>query len=163
MTVLINNLVKELAAVQEEKSWIGTNFNDQLNALSEQDFFSKLADLHSIAEIISHLTTWRKESILKLKTGTGSITDADPTNWISNEFLRKIGKDQIIAAYNESLEQIILLLESKNDSYLSETYFDTDFKGYYSYDFLLKGVLQHDIYHLGQIGLIHNLIKKQKA
>lgn len=161
MTVLIKELIKDLVVIQEEKSWIGTNFNRQINGLSEEEFFHQPTELHSIAEIIAHLTTWRKEAVLKLKTGKGSITDSDPSNWQSPESLRQVGKNQIMADYRESLEQLIQVLHLKNDAFLKETYFDTDFKGYYPYRFLLKGILHHDLYHLGQIGLICNLIKNQ--
>lgn len=161
MSVLINDLITQLIQIQDGKNWIGTNFNRQLNSLTEEAFFYKTAKLHSIAEIISHLTTWRKETILKLQCGKGSITDKHPSNWTSNESLKIIGKDKIINKFNRCLNQIIEILKSKDDSFLNEKYYDTDFKDDFSYEFVIKGMLHHDLYHLGQIGIINRLIKTE--
>ena len=110
--------------------------------------------MHSIAEIISHLTTWRKETLTKLKTGTGHLTDDDPSNWKDPEMLESLGREKILLDYDTSLSDILTFLERKNDGFLLELYYDGDFKGEYSYAWLLQGMLHHDIYHLGQIGYI---------
>ncbi|WP_255420549.1 hypothetical protein [Aquimarina sp. AD10] len=43
---------------------------------------------------------------------------------------------------------------------MKKEYYDTDFKGNYEYSFLLNGMLHHDIYHLGQLGLIIKYLKQ---
>ena len=110
--------------------------------------------MHSIAEIISHLTLRRKETLLKIKTGTGSKTDDCPENWLSNTQLEPLGWQHILTEYHQSLHEIIAILKTKQDAFLEETYYDTDFKGYYPYHFVINGMLHHDLYHLGQLGII---------
>lgn len=136
------------------KGWIGVNFNNKLETLSDRDFFHKAANIHSIAEIMSHLITWRLETILKIKTGRGSITDSDPSNWKNNDELQKIGKKEILKIHEESLFELLELLKNKNDNFLNDLYFDNDFNGNYTYDFIVHGMLHHDIYHLGQIAML---------
>ena len=123
-------------------------------------FIRPLPNLHSTAEIISHLTFWRKETILKIKTGTGSKTDACEENWLPNETLSKKGWVVLKSEYDKSLTTLIKLLDKKTDSFLLQEYYDTDFKGYYPYQFLLTGMIQHDVYHLGQLGLILKLLEQ---
>jgi len=159
MRILIDDLIAELLQIQRGKNWIGVNFQQKLKSLSEEEFYHQENGMHSIAEIISHLITWRKETIIKINTGKGTITDDHPSNWQSNEGLKSIGKHQLLRKYEESLVQLVEPLRRKNDSFLDETYFDTDFKGYYPYSFVLKGMIHHDLYHLGQIGLIIKLMK----
>lgn len=154
MKQLITEIIDQMEQIHEGKGWIGVNFNNKINGLSENNFFTKVKGMHSIAEIISHLTTWRFETILKIRTGEGSITDSDPSNWQNNEELRKVGKDDILLKHTESLLELVALLKQKNDTFLDKTYYDTDFKNYYPYTFLMRGMLHHDIYHLGQIGLL---------
>lgn len=154
MKQLIKEIIDQMEQIHEGKGWIGVNFKNKITGLSENDFFAKVKDMHSIAEIISHLTTWRFETILKIRTGEGSMTDDHPSNWQNNEELRKVGKNGILLKHTESLLELLDLLKQKNDTFLDETYFDTDFKNYYPYTFLIRGMLQHDIYHLGQIGLL---------
>ncbi len=76
MKYLIENIIQQLKEVQNGKLWIGSTFNSKLNQVNESLVFLRpIENLHSVAEIISHLTFWRKETILKIQTGKGSKTD----------------------------------------------------------------------------------------
>ena len=160
MSLIIDHIIAQLIQIQRGKNWIGVSFEQKINSLTEDQFFYQPNHLHSIAEIVSHLTTWRKETIIKLETGKGTITDDHPSNWQSVGALKAVGKHQLVRKYEESLVQLIRQLKNKNDTFLNESYFDTDFKAYYPYSFVVNGMLQHDLYHLGQIGL---LIKLQEV
>lgn len=87
--------------------------------------------------------------------------DSCPQNWPTNQELREIGWSQLVWEYQESLNDIIELLRNKNDAFLEEQYEDQDYKGLYNYSFLINGLLHHDIYHLGQLGIVIKLIKEK--
>ncbi|SNR32225.1 DinB family protein [Lutibacter flavus] len=160
MKTLINNIVKQLKDIQNEQVWLNVNFKKKLDLLNENEIFTRpIPTLHSVAELISHLTFWRQEAILKIKTKKGLLTDESEENWLTIEQLKIIGWNKIKSDYDDSLTEIIQLLEQKDDSFLNELYFDTDYKNYYNYSFLIEGILHHDIYHLGQIGMLVKLIK----
>ncbi len=164
MKNLINNIVNQLKDIENGTLWIGTNYNEKLNLISEKDVFIRpFPNLHSISEIISHLTVWRNETILKIKTGKGSITDDCEDNWLTNDILVKKGWNKIISEYKDSLYELIEILRTKDDSFLNEKYFDTDFKDYFEYQFVVYGMLHHDIYHLGQLGIIIKLLKEETS
>jgi len=162
MNTLVNNLIEQLFEIQKGKVWIGRSYKNILNEIDEHSAFIRpLEDLHSVAEIISHLTLWRNEAILKIRTGKGSKTDDCEENWLTNERLKAKGWAKIKAEYDQSLSELTSLLKKKNDSFLNEEYYDTDFKGTYTYLFLMNGMLHHDIYHLGQLGIINKYLKKK--
>jgi hypothetical protein len=52
-------------------------------------------------------------------------------------------------------EKIITILETKEDGFLKEMVPNLDF----NFRFLLNGLIQHNIYHLGQVAYIHKLLK----
>ena len=52
-------------------------------------------------------------------------------------------------------------LKNKDDTFLKEKYYDQDFKGEFDYSFAIDGMLHHNIYHLGQMGIVIKLIKKR--
>lgn len=158
---LISSLIDQLQEIQSGNVWLGVNFDKKLNLLDEEGFFNKPNELHSVAEILSHLTAWRKDIIIKITTGKGNITDWDPSNWISNEALKKLGRKSIISEYQSTLYTIIDLLKDRTDAFLNDLYFDIDFKGSYPYSFALYGLLHHDIYHLGQIGMLIPMVEKK--
>ena len=159
---VINHIITQLEEIQQGRIWIGTSYQRMLSKVDEDVVFTRpMENLHSIAEIISHLTLWRGEAILKIKTGAGSKTDDCEENWLSNEQLQPKGWTAIKAAYDDSLAEIIALLKEKEDAFLQSAYYDTDFKGQYPYSFLINGMLHHDIYHLGQLGIIVKYLKTQ--
>jgi len=81
---------------------------------------------------------------------------------LTNDRLIKKGWDKILSEYKESLSALIEILETKDDSFLKEKYYDTDFKDYFEYQFVVNGMLHYDIYHLGQLGIIIKLLKEGK-
>ncbi|WP_228853499.1 DinB family protein [Aegicerativicinus sediminis] len=162
MNSLINHIIQQLEEVQNGKPWVGSSYKSKLEELNEPIVFVRPKDdLHSIAEIISHLTFWRKEALLKIQTGTGSKTDDCEENWLTNEQLKPLGWHYILSEYNKTLTELINLLKTKDDSFLKGEYYDTDFKAMYPYSFLINGMLHHDLYHLGQLGIIIKHLKKK--
>lgn len=162
MKYLIENIIQQLEEVQNGKLWIGSTYSSKLNQVDENSVFLRPNEsLHSVAEIISHLTLWRKETILKIQTGKGIKTDDCEENWLTNDKLQIVGWDNIKSEYDRTLSELIDLLKSKNDEFLNELYYDADFKGDYEYRFVINGMIHHDIYHLGQLGIIIKYLKKE--
>ncbi len=160
MNSIINTITAQLIEIQKGMPWIGSTYYSKLHEIDARLVFIRpLKELHSIAEIISHLTFWRKETLLKIKTGKGSKTDDCIENWLPNEVLKTQGWAKIKTEYDESLVELIALLKTKEDTFLEEIYYDNDYKGNYTYEFLLNGMLHHDIYHLGQLGIILKFLK----
>lgn len=82
----ILDIVKQLQDIQSGKNWIGSSYSSKLNEIDEKDIFIRpLPNMLSIGEIISHLTLWREETILKIVSGEGSKTDDCPENFLSND------------------------------------------------------------------------------
>nr|WP_298794201.1 DinB family protein [uncultured Allomuricauda sp.] len=162
MRYLIENIIQQYQDVQNSKLWIGSTFTSKLNQVDESLVFTRpIEGLHSIAEIISHLTLWRKETILKIQTGQGSKTDDCEENWLSNDKLKPLGWQNLKSEYDKSLTELIDLLKSKDDKFLNQLYYDTDFKDDYPYSFVLYGMLHHDLYHLGQLGIIIKYLREK--
>ena len=162
MKVLVEYIINQLEENQQGKVWIGPNYEKHLSGINEENAFIRpLPDLHSVAEIISHLNTWQQETILKINTGKGSLTDDAEANWYSNEKLKAKTWAVVLNEYRTSLAEVIALLKTKEDSFLLEQYYDTDFKGHYPYSFVINGMLHHNLYHLGQIGIIVKYLKLQ--
>ena len=157
----MDHIIQQLKDVQSGKNWMGSSYQKMLNKLEPDQVFKRpTADMHSVAELLSHLTFWRKEVINKILNQGGGKLDDDPGNWLDNPALKHKGWLQIKKEYQQSLQDLIGLLEHRDDSFLAQTYYDTDFKGTHTYGWLLDGILHHDIYHLGQLGLVIKFLNK---
>ena len=158
---VIDYIIQQLLEVKNGKLWMGDNFERKINSITEQEAFTKPSPtMHSVAELIAHLTAWSNDTILKIRNGSGELMDSNEQNWPDNNNLKKLGWNTIIQNYQKSLSQVIDLLKSKDDSFLKEKYFDQDFNDEFDFSFAIDGILHHTIYHLGQMGIVIKLIKE---
>lgn len=152
---LIKNIVNQFRDIQEGELWLDESFKKKMGNLSEKLAFERpLPNLHSVAELISHILVWRKESIRKLKGLNAQLTMESPENWISNEVLLRKGWENLKSEFYQSQKDILELIENETDEYLEREYTDG-----FKFKYLLEGLIHHDLYHLGQIGIVIKLLK----
>ena len=156
---LIENFVQQLKDNQDGSNWLDENFRKKLEHItSENAFVRPIPELHSIAELVGHILTWRVEGVKKLQGFKSKVTIHSPENWRTNEELKQIGWEKLKSDLFGSQNEIINLLENKSDDFLEEN----DYVPGYSYKYLVEGLIHHDIYHLGQIGITLKLLDHNK-
>lgn len=155
---LITNIVRQFQDVQEQELWLDENFKKKIDRLSEGLAFERpLPELHSVAELISHILVWRKECILKLKGQNSQLTMDSPENWLANDVLRRTGWETLKSEFYNSQKEIVELIENETDDYLEKQHTDG-----YTFKYLLEGLIHHDLYHLGQIGIVIKFLNLKK-
>jgi len=154
--IQMQNLLRQLHLIYEGDPWIGESFNNKLDDMSEEEAFKQpLPGIHSVAEVLSHLIEWRKELIGRFETGRPPLLKMESANnWYSNEKLREDGWGKLREEFAETQRQLNNLWEGMDDSFLSRKY-----QGNYNFQFLVEGIIHHDVYHLGQIGLIIKMVR----
>jgi uncharacterized damage-inducible protein DinB len=80
-----------------------------------------------------------------------------PDDWKDNAVLQKTGWTELKKLLYESTEALINVLKDKDDSYLNTRFRDED----YNFHYLIEGIIHHDLYHLGQIGITIKLLNKK--
>jgi uncharacterized damage-inducible protein DinB len=154
--VLIRNIVRQLHEIQEGSLWFDQCFKDKIDGLSDSNALTRpIPQVHSVAEHVSHMLEWRKECMIRFK---GLRTDLmnSPDDWKDDTELSKIGWTELKNSFYNSQYELIHLMESQDDSYLETKFLDTD----YNFHYLIEGIIHHDLYHLGQIGVTIKLLKK---
>lgn len=149
-TTIIQNLIRQLMEVENGDLWLDENFEKKLQHVTESNAFVRpIAGLHSVAEILSHLIIWRRINIRRMNGEKVDIPVTHPDNWKTNEELRHLGWEPILKDFYASQQDVISLLDGKDDKYLEtvSTHHGKDFK------YLVEGLVHHDFYHLGQLGL----------
>ncbi len=157
--ILIENIIRQLNEIQDGSVWFDQCFKDKLAGLTEFEAFEKpLPELHSIAEHVSHVLAWRKECMLMFSGSKTNLMNS-PEDWKTNSELKQVGWENLKKALNDSRHDLIKLFDKKSDAYLDKLFKDTE----NSYHYLIEGIIQHDIYHLGQIGITIKLLSKYKT
>ena len=159
MNILIKEITRQFLNIHRGRNWFGQSFQVKLQDLDDALYFERpYPGIHSVAELIAHGTAWRKDAVRKIQTGKGTLTEASEEDWPEPDQLKKKGWDAIYQEYVESVDLFIQCLEDRNDEFLNEEYSDPEFNGNYPYGFTINGIVQHDLYHLGQLGLVAKML-----
>jgi uncharacterized damage-inducible protein DinB len=151
----IKNFIQQLEQLYGGGSWNDENFTGKLKAVDEQKaFLQPIPGKHCIAEIVWHCTYWRTVLFKQLQ-GDDDFRERTlkDQNFLSLESLQRKGWSNLLADFKESQELLIALLNTKNDDFL-----ESEYKEGKTFDYSIEGIIHHDIYHLGQIGLVISLL-----
>ena len=153
--------MRSLSEIFEGEPWYGESVMRKLENVSyEIGYKICIPESHSVAEIIGHLTAWKLYAVEKLKTNSDFEIKIDSkTDWPDIEVRSpkewEALKGNLVAAQSAIYEY----LEKKPD----DSYLDEKVKGKeYNFEYLILGIIHHDIYHLGQIGLIESQLKNNE-
>ena len=156
--VLIKNIIRQLNEIHNGSLWFDQCFKDKIDNLPVADAFAKpIPQIHSVAEHVSHMLEWRKECLLRFESKRTELMNS-PEDWKNNMELEKIGWTNLKTAFYNSRYELIHLIENRDDSYLETKFLDTE----YNFHYLIEGIIHHDLYHLGQIGITIKLLNENK-
>lgn len=155
MKAEINSLVQELENTLDGKPWFGRPVYSLLRETDPSIAFVKPAgNAHSLVELLYHMLTWAQFTLKRIEQEkTDDMQAFEKLDW--REIDPQIhGWEEGLAEFIAVHQQIIAHLHTKDDSFLSQKvdYRDFDFR------FLIKGLIQHNIYHLGQVAYVKKLL-----
>lgn len=157
MNQQVKLLISSLKEAFSGQTWYGISLMNKINTIDWQIVNkTPFETANSVAKLIKHCINWRIFTIEKLHGNTvfdielNTIADwTDITINSQQEWLN------LTTELKNSQQQLVDILSNKNDAFLAKT---TPGKPY-NYHYLIEGIIQHDIYHLGQIGIIEKLAK----
>jgi uncharacterized damage-inducible protein DinB len=110
---------------------------------------------HSLLDLIWHMNTWAEFALGALENRTiEQLKEIESLDWRTIDpkvHTWKKGVDQLKATHDKIME---LLNGKTDDSFLGEIVPNRE----YNFRFLLNGLIQHNIYHLGQVAYINKLL-----
>lgn len=154
----ILNLIRQLESSYNGRPWYGESLLQKLEGIGPKEAFAvPVTGVHSVAQITAHILVWRRVLAERLKGEPGFKVEIDSAaDWPSTAALQEKGWSRILAELADNQRELISLLSSAPDD-LPETVFS----GSSTYRELIEGILQHDVYHIGQIGLVLSISKNQ--
>jgi uncharacterized damage-inducible protein DinB len=155
--ILIKNLIRQIREIHDGSLWFDQCFKEKIDGLSDVDALTRpIPQVHSVAEHVSHMLEWRKECMMRFE-GLRTELMNSPNDWKDNTELSKTGWTNLKTTFYDIQFELIRLIESQDDSFLETRFLDTD----YNFHYLIEGIIHHDLYHLGQIGVTIKLLKKE--
>lgn len=153
---MTSTYINNFNLVYEKGAWFGDTYLEKLEDVTEKEAFTEpVKGLHTIAELVAHVTYWRLPIIKKLKGDKNYQGSVDhPDNWQSPAKLKAKGWKTILKEFDESQKQLVKLLKDAKPGFFEEEYSPGN-----SWSYVTEGIIQHDVYHLGQIGLVKKIIR----
>ncbi len=151
----VQSIIRNLQNTLSGEPWFGRAVYPILEEVDVSKVYTRPNNSeHSLIELLYHMITWAGFTLGKLDTkANADLIQSEDLDW------RKINPSiHSWPAGMEKLrkihEKIILSLETKEDAFLSGIVEGRKF----NYRFMLNGLIQHNIYHLGQVAYVKKLL-----
>ena len=145
----IERIEGQLKLAFEGGSWHGPSVLETLEGITaRQAAAHPIPGVHSIWELVAHIAAWESACRRRLAGDRAELsTDEDwPSITDSSEAAWALTKSELIEGHRKLRESIAFLTEARlNEPIL---------QGMRSVYVTLHGVIQHDLYHAGQIALL---------
>jgi uncharacterized damage-inducible protein DinB len=155
----LSHYVAQFSAMYDGIPWYGDSICHIIESITPvKAYWQPTQGAHSIAQLVSHMIYWRQALIKRLNGDLDykpSMKSED--NWKSHEQLKKLGWKSLLKSLDESQSQLLTLLSNQKDSLLKKKYSEKA-----TFHDLINGILQHDLYHTGQIAYLKNIYQKKK-
>jgi len=146
----VERIADQLRRAFEGNAWHGPALSEILSDVtSEQAAKKPLCAAHSIWEIVLHIAVW--ESAVRRRL-VGEVIDELPPeeDWPPVKDTSENAWQSILESLKQGNRQLQQAISEFRDERLSEP---VPAKGYSMY-VMLHGVVQHDLYHAGQIAIL---------
>lgn len=155
----VSHYVAQFNAMYDGEPWYGHSIGKLLGSVTPaKAFWQPHVSSHSIAQIVSHMIYWRQALIKRLDGDLNyKPSMQSEENWKSTEQLKKEGWKSLKKSLDQSQAQLLHLLKKQKDAILIKKYSDKA-----TFQDLINGILQHDLYHTGQIAYIKSIYTNKK-
>jgi uncharacterized damage-inducible protein DinB len=152
----VDRILDQLQRAYDGDAWYGPSVSDAIDGVDARlAVVRPIAEAHTIAEIVKHVTTWTREITRRLRTGIAQ--DLEEPDWqevsvtTDDEWMAML--DALDAAHEELAGQVETLSDAELDGMIGDTRDRALGSGISRY-VMLHGLIQHHIYHAGQISLL---------
>lgn len=147
----MQSIIRNFENTLDGTPWFGRPVYAILREVDTSIVYKKpTPDSHSLMDLLYHMLTWAEFTLRRIeKDDQQDMAAFEKIDWRTIDPVIH-NWDDALGAYIATHQQIIAHLQTKNDDFLSEI---VDFRNY-NFRFLLNGLIQHNIYHLGQVAYL---------
>ncbi|MEI9910096.1 MAG: DinB family protein [Bacteroidota bacterium] len=151
----IKSIIRNLQNVNAGEPWFGRPVYELLEEIDPSIVYTKPNNnSHSLIELLYHMITWAEFTLKRIEGDKEQDHAAfELMDW--REIKPAVHTwEKGLKEYKKVHNTIVALLENKDDDFLKEI---VDYRKY-NFRFLLNGLIQHNIYHAGQVAYLNKLL-----
>jgi uncharacterized damage-inducible protein DinB len=157
----VDRIVDQLRRAYSGDAWHGPSVRAALEGVNHRTVTARpVAAAHSIAEIVQHMTAWTREVTRRLRTGVAR--DPEIGDWPLREVTNDADWNAIVAALDAANDELVETMATLDEAELGGVIGDARDRplgsGVSRY-VLLHGLVQHHVYHAGQISLLKKALE----
>jgi uncharacterized damage-inducible protein DinB len=152
----IERILGQLKRAYEGNAWHGPSVKEVLNGVTAAQAHARpLQNAHSIYELVRHIAVWEDVGRRRLQGDPAEVVVSSPEDWPSPDDTSEAGWGQAKAALDRGHQALVDAIACVPESRLNEPIL----AGKSSVYVTLHGVIQHDLYHAGQIAMLKKDLK----
>jgi uncharacterized damage-inducible protein DinB len=145
-------LADQIRRAFEGNAWHGDSLLELLADVDAKTAAAKpIKDAHSIWELLLHIAAW--DGAARRRAGGEALELSDQQNFPSVKDLSEAAWRQAIESAKQTHNELIKAVAAFPDSRLQDQVPGKTEK-YHNFFYLFSGIVQHELYHAGQIALL---------
>ena len=144
-------LADQIRRAFEGSAWHGDSILELLADVNAKTAGARpIKDAHSIWEILLHIAAW--DDVVTRRAGGTAVTLADAQNFPAVTDSSEAAWNQAIETTKKTHHELIRAVAAFPDARLAEQV-PGKTQNYYNFYYMFSGIVQHELYHAGQIAL----------
>jgi len=145
-------LADQIRRAFEGNAWHGDSLLELLAGVNAATAAAKpIKDAHSIWELLLHISAW--DDAVRRRTGGIAVTVTDEENFPAVNDVSEAAWRQAVESVKQTHNELIKAVAAFPDSRLQEQV-PGKTQNYYNFYYMFSGIVQHELYHAGQIALL---------
>ena len=147
----IERILDQLKRAHEGNAWHGPSVREALTGVTAHQAHARpLQNAHNIWELVHHIAVWENVGRRRLEGDRAEIDISSPEDWPPADDTSEAALEQAQASLDRGHEALRKAIASLDESRLDEPILE----GLSTVYVTLHGVIQHDLYHAGQIAML---------
>lgn len=150
----LTGIIKKMKQVFEGDPWYGKSVMKIIADVNESIIYQKPnASAHSAIELLYHMINWEEFTLHQLEGSVNDPSRYELQNWREIEPQTHTWSEGI-AAFSAMHKRIVEILNASGEDILEK---EVAYRKY-NMRFLLDGLIDHNIYHAGQLALLQKTL-----
>jgi uncharacterized damage-inducible protein DinB len=148
-------IADQLRRAFDGEAWHGDSLFEILEGVSAKQAAARpIGNAHSIWELVLHIAAW--DGVVLRRLGGVEVTLSDAENFPPVKDASETAWRKALAQVRRVHEELIEAVSVLPDSRLDEVVPGKE-GAHYTFYYMLHGVVQHELYHAGQIALLKKM------
>jgi len=144
----LTDSIEQLEETYGGSPWYGKSLSTILREIEPSKAGTPIDNSHSIYQIAYHMLAWRKYLVEKLQgNAIYAIELGSSADWVQGSTVGAAEWSRLLADFDENQKRLLALLNEQSEALLEKTVPGKK----YGFRKLIEGMVQHDIYHAGQL------------